>query len=309
MRRCGARDPARSKMLPRRHEEHLATDDMDSELSILHILVKHAHSARLSSWRDPQGLRIPSRTIEQAQTVLRELREQLEQHTREDRAARFAELAHEISDCGTAREGGNFGRLNMDEFEDDFAAAITGLSLWELSEIVETDSGSHLIMRIPANYNVLQPKIPPDPPNTVSDSIGGLDGATTSLLRSSSVGKPSRASDKKTHREQSYRPNTIPNHLGRLKSGTMRNTEDEHLRHLFDKADTDGSGTLQLKEIKRLCKELGDRMSNIALEEGFYRMDPEKTGKVDFETFRKWWKQKQDTARREMRKNVQEIFR
>jgi tetratricopeptide (TPR) repeat protein len=36
--------------------------------------------------------------------------------------------------------------------------------------------------------------------------------------------------------------------------------------------------------------------------------DPEKTGKVDFEAFRKWWRLKEDTSRREMRKNVAELF-
>ena len=45
------------------------------------------------------------------------------------------------------------------------------------------------------------------------------------------------------------------------------------------------------------------------VEEGFNRMDPEKTGKVDFESFKKWWRLKEDTARRELRRNVQEVFR
>jgi Ca2+-binding EF-hand superfamily protein len=92
-------------------------------------------------------------------------------------------------------------------------------------------------------------------------------------------------------------------------SSSLRREEEARLQKLFEKADTDGGGTLQLKEIKALCKSMGDRLSTVALEEGFYRMDPEKTGTVDFESFRKWWRLKEDTARRDLRKNVEQVFR
>ena len=95
----------------------------------------------------------------------------------------------------------------------------------------------------------------------------------------------------------------------RIRCSSMRREEEAKMRRLFSEADTDGSGTLQLKEVRTLCRNMGDRISATALEEGFYRMDPEKTGKVNFDQFQKWWRLKEDTARRELRKNVEQVFR
>ena len=60
-------------------------------------------------------------------------------------------------------------------------------------------------------------------------------------------------------------------------------TADERLLRLFNETDTDGGGTLDMKEIKALCRKLGDRMSNAALHEAFERMDPHWTGEVGFQ--------------------------
>ncbi len=92
-------------------------------------------------------------------------------------------------------------------------------------------------------------------------------------------------------------------------TSSIRRAEETKLRKLFEDADLDGSGTLQLKEVKALCKRMGERISQLAIEEGFYRMDPERTGKVNFESFRKWWRLKEDTARRDLRKEVEQVFR
>jgi hypothetical protein len=85
-------------------------------------------------------------------------------------------------------------------------------------------------------------------------------------------------------------------------------TEDDRLRRLFDETDTNGTGTLDMKEIRALCKKLGDRMSATAVQEAFDRMDPDLTGEVGFEAFRRWRKLKMDMYRRELRKNVREVF-
>lgn len=306
--------------MPEREEiEQLVTDEPSGGFSVAHILVKHAGSARPASWRDPQGLRIPSRTKEQAATTLSELRLQLKQLSGEDRAQRFAELAIETSDCGTAREGGTLGQIKMGELEEEFEAAIAELSPWEVSDVVETESGLHLIMRLPAGYDASPNTTPPEPPNTVSNARNGLNGAAN-YTRSKSGLVPQESSGdyhgsspppKKAERKYKAAGNktaSVPRHLEKLKGSALRQQEDEKMRRLFDRADTDGSGSLQLKEVKQLCKELGDRVSSSTLEEGFYRMDPERTGKVDFESFKKWWRMKEDTARREMRKSVAEIF-
>ncbi len=85
-------------------------------------------------------------------------------------------------------------------------------------------------------------------------------------------------------------------------------TADEKLLRLFNETDTDGGGTLDMKEIKALCRKLGDRMSNAALHEAFERMDPDWTGEVGFQAFRRWRKLKTDMYRRELRNNVRQVF-
>ena len=95
--------------------------------------------------------------------------------------------------------------------------------------------------------------------------------------------------------------------LTMVTSGDMV-TETNRMRQLFKEIDSDGSGYLQLKEVKALCKKLGDRLSTTVLEEAFDRMDPEMTGKVGFDAFQKWWRLKEDTNRRELRQSVGEVF-
>eukprot|EP01043_Picozoa_sp_COSAG02_P030124 COSAG02_NODE_1909_length_10419_cov_238.761725_7_plen_1462_part_00 len=318
-----AKQPAEMppRLEAREEIEQLVTDEPSIGFSVAHILVKHAGSARQASWRDPQGLRIPSRTKEEAAATLSELRQQLEQLSGERRAHQFAELAFQTSDCGTAREGGNLGQIDMGELEEEFELAIAELSPWEVSDVVETDSGLHLIMRLPAGYDASPNTTPPEPPNTVSDARDGLTGVAPNSVRRKSGSGPKESSGDHHHSrppapkkaEQKYKPTVdktagMPKHLAKLKGSALRQQEDDKMRRLFNRADTDGSGSLQLKEVKQLCRELGDRISNSTLEEGFYRMDPERTGAVDFESFKKWWRLKEDTARREMRKNVEHIF-
>lgn len=87
-----------------------------------------------------------------------------------------------------------------------------------------------------------------------------------------------------------------------------RETSDEKLLRLFNETDADGDGTLDYQEIKKLCQNLGDRMSKAALREAFDRMDPDLTGEVGFEAFRSWRKLKTDMYRRDLRKNVRQVF-
>ena len=115
-----------------------------------HILVKFDQSARLSSWRDPEGTEIRQRSRADAMTVLNHLRDQLLQLGGQQRVGRFAELAQEVSDCGSARDGGggDLGELVLSEVDSEIAAAFEdGLEVGEVSEVVETDSGLHIVLR------------------------------------------------------------------------------------------------------------------------------------------------------------------
>ena len=94
----------------------------------------------------------------------------------------------------------------------------------------------------------------------------------------------------------SFAKSTGPTAVSVVKKMTQSD-KNIRMRRLFDDTDVDGNGTLNLKEIRELCKKLGDRMSTIVLDEAFTRMDPEHTGRVDFDAFQKWWRLKEDMHR------------
>ena len=69
-----------------------------------HLLVKHQESRRPASWRDETGAIIGKKTKECAIDELLAYREQIEK-----KVVSFAELATKVSDCSSARHGGDLG--------------------------------------------------------------------------------------------------------------------------------------------------------------------------------------------------------
>jgi len=67
--------------------------------------------------------------------------------------ADFAELAIKYSDDGSGREGGNLGWTSRGNFVPEFEAAAFQLEKGELSEVVETEYGFHLIELIDRRGN------------------------------------------------------------------------------------------------------------------------------------------------------------
>ena len=108
-----------------------------------HILIKYDGSARQASLRDPEGAVIRTRTREMAAQTLDGLLVQLRQLEGPQRAARFAELAQEVSDCGTAREGGDLGELQAGEMMEEFEEAVNCVAVGDLSDVIQTESGAH----------------------------------------------------------------------------------------------------------------------------------------------------------------------
>ena len=139
-----------------------------------HILVKHEESARLASWRDPDGEYIKARTVDQAEETLRSLR--LEVQTLQGAAqiyARFAALAREHSDCASAKKGGDLGVLEAGDMDEGFEQAAWELSEGGVSDVVRTDSGCHIVLRVPLE---LEPA-----------AFSGTSSSTAVLLRKSAT--------------------------------------------------------------------------------------------------------------------------
>ena len=107
-----------------------------------HILLKHSDSRRLASWRDPDGKEIRQRTKEAAVRMLHEYKRLVEGGS-EDLAA----LAEQVSDCDTAKHGGDLGWFAANYMQPEFEEAVLALEEGQLSDVVETASGVHLILR------------------------------------------------------------------------------------------------------------------------------------------------------------------
>ena len=64
--------------------------------------------------------------------------------------------------------------------------------------------------------------------------------------------------------------------------------EARKLRQLFGAVDTDGSGTLEAGEIRRLCAAMGAALSDAELSDAMAAIDTDRNGRVSFEEFVAW---------------------
>jgi NIMA-interacting peptidyl-prolyl cis-trans isomerase 1 len=133
----------------KKHHSHRrsSTDSADSpkEVRVLHILKKHNGSRRPSSWR------VPKITIskEKAMEELNELRAILQEvGDASELRATFEELAKTESDCSSAKRGGDLGFFGRKKMQPAFEKASFGLKVGALSNVVDTSSGVHIILRL-----------------------------------------------------------------------------------------------------------------------------------------------------------------
>ncbi|RZC52047.1 hypothetical protein C5167_020473 [Papaver somniferum] len=108
-----------------------------------HILIKHQGSRRAASWRDEDGTKfIKNTTKESAITQLKALKEDILSGK-----SKFENVAMEQSDCSSAKRGGDLGPFGRGQMQKPFEEATFALKVGEISDIVDTDSGVHIIKR------------------------------------------------------------------------------------------------------------------------------------------------------------------
>ncbi|KAL9158917.1 hypothetical protein ABFS82_08G100400 [Erythranthe guttata] len=107
-----------------------------------HILIKHQGSRRKSSWKDPDGRVISATTREEAVSQLQDLRRDIQSGD-----ASFKDLAAKHSHCSSAKRGGDLGPFGRGQMQKPFEEAAFALKVGEISEIVDTESGVHIILR------------------------------------------------------------------------------------------------------------------------------------------------------------------
>jgi len=111
---------------------------------VLHILRKHSDCKKASSWREAKI----SCTRQEAVECLLGFQKTLAGSDAEHLRRKFEELATTNSDCKSAKKGGDLGPFERDMMQKPFEAASFALSVGQLSEVVSTKHGEHLILRI-----------------------------------------------------------------------------------------------------------------------------------------------------------------
>jgi NIMA-interacting peptidyl-prolyl cis-trans isomerase 1 len=118
-----------------------------AEVRVLHILKKHKDSRRPSSWRKPKITQTKGEAHEELQGLLEILQE--EEGNAQELRATFEELARTESDCSSAKRGGDLGFFGRKKMQPAFEEASFALKKGEMTKkIVDTSSGSHIILRI-----------------------------------------------------------------------------------------------------------------------------------------------------------------
>ncbi|CAG9558367.1 unnamed protein product [Danaus chrysippus] len=113
-------------------------DDTPSQVQCSHLLVKHSGSRRPSSWREENI----TRSKEEAMEILADYRRKIV-----EKEATFEELARKFSDCSSAKRDGDLGRFGKGQMQKAFEQVAFSLRVGQLSQIVDTDSGVHIILR------------------------------------------------------------------------------------------------------------------------------------------------------------------
>lgn len=111
--------------------------DQAKELRASHILVKHSGSRNPVSRRTNLSVSI---SIEQADMELRTFAKKVNKDN-------FGQMAYERSDCGSFKEHGDLSWFGAGEMQAPFEEATRLLKVGEVSGIVSTESGLHLILR------------------------------------------------------------------------------------------------------------------------------------------------------------------
>lgn len=110
----------------------------DGKIRASHILTKHKQSRNPKLWRNPEI------TISREQAI-DETREKLAKVLNGE--VSFSELAETESDCSSHGRNGDLGYFGRREMQPPFELAAFNLHIGEISELVETDSGIHIIQR------------------------------------------------------------------------------------------------------------------------------------------------------------------
>lgn len=112
---------------------------MSGKVRASHILCKHAASRNPVSRRTGRPVTIcKEEAIAEIQAIINRVRHD---------PTEFPLIAEQRSDCGSHTRGGDLGYFGPGEMQRPFEQATFALKVGEISGIVDTDSGIHVIIR------------------------------------------------------------------------------------------------------------------------------------------------------------------
>ncbi|KAH6635923.1 hypothetical protein F5144DRAFT_160697 [Chaetomium tenue] len=114
-------------------------DRQPGKIRAAHLLVKHRDSRRPSSWRE----NTITRTKEDAYEIIKAHQARIK-----GGEVSLGQLALTESDCSSARKQGDLGFFGRGDMQKEFEDAAFALREGEVSGIVDTASGLHLIERL-----------------------------------------------------------------------------------------------------------------------------------------------------------------
>ena len=124
-----------------------AREDEPATVRASHLLVKHNGSRRPSSWKEP----VVTRSLEEAKAMVQGFRDAIVAKAQGGDATAlqgaFEELASVESHCSSAKRGGDLGPFGRGQMQRQFETATYALQVGEISDLVFSDSGVHIILR------------------------------------------------------------------------------------------------------------------------------------------------------------------
>ena len=114
------------------------------KLRCSHILLKHAGSRNPTARKGGVGEKVKiTRTLEEARDGIAAIIEELTQVG----ISQFGKIAEERSNCSSARSKGDLGTFGRGKMMPTFEEAAFALQVGEISDVVESPSGVHVILR------------------------------------------------------------------------------------------------------------------------------------------------------------------
>lgn len=105
-----------------------------------HILIKHIGSRNpLDRLRNKKI----TRSLEEARNILSQIKEKIGNDL-----SLFSKYAKEYSECSSSQNGGDLGYFGRGDMQEAFEKVSFSLAKDQISDLVETDSGVHIILRI-----------------------------------------------------------------------------------------------------------------------------------------------------------------